>query len=418
METVSRPSTIYSITKVLPRPKSFSSPIIIITAALGCIALALYIDVTHLVYYSLRPTTSFWVRLSRQITAEEFPAMSVPYLLRTLLLLTSSALITWSIVLFSRKNSNRNHSIDIKAISKLSKTVFPERTQNVVLTIGTTLSIFFLLLFLVNPVAFNSLCLEDHPVETFSDVLQFLNCGIFIYIFILIRRSSLPRKGVYQSVVALFVIFFFLCAGEEVSWFQRVLEIKTPGAFASNLQHEMNLHNFATHPLENIYYFMSFAFLVFVPFLKERTPLLKESPVVSLFTPDGFVLLFSIPFVAYNYLNLNVFAAQLSVGITFFVLLDLLRNRYRQQTGFGWTTVMFLLFVTTQVLFLVFGKRMVRNFDEKEYKEMLIPLSYLVFTMGVVRKVKALNRAMAVGNKPAVEVRLVYNAIKQEAVKG
>jgi hypothetical protein len=38
--------------------------------------------------------------------------------------------------------------------------------------------------------------------------------------------------------------------------------------------------------------------------------------------------------------------------------------------------------------------------------------------MGVVRKVKALNRAMAVGNKPAVEVRLVYNAIKQEAVKG
>ncbi|MGZ3882087.1 MAG: hypothetical protein ACXVBF_12140, partial [Flavisolibacter sp.] len=87
METVSRPSTIYSITKVLPRPKSFSSPIIVITAALGCIALALYIDVTHLVYYSLRPTTSFWVRLSRQITAEEFPAMSVPYLLRTLLLL-------------------------------------------------------------------------------------------------------------------------------------------------------------------------------------------------------------------------------------------------------------------------------------------------------------------------------------------
>ncbi|MGZ3940038.1 MAG: hypothetical protein ACXVBK_14810, partial [Flavisolibacter sp.] len=56
--------------------------------------------------------------------------------------------------------------------------------------------------------------------------------------------------------------------------------------------------------------------------------------------------------------------------------------------------------------------------DEKEYKEMLIPLSYLVFTMGVVRKIKALNRAKAVVKMPAVEVRLVYNAIKQEAVKG
>ena len=416
METLTALSNLHQETTAPLSSKNRSSLVYTLVAALACIVSALYIDAAHLQYHNLRPTTSFWVRLSRQITAEEFPPMSPLYLLRTLLLLAASALIVRSVFLFPNNKSTDGDRTFATEVLPFRGSIFPKHAQNLALVIVTTISLFFLILFLTDPVAFNSLCLEDHAVETYSDVLQFLNCGLFVYIWVLIRRSNIQRKRLYQTVAALFVVFFFLCAGEEVSWFQRVLNIKTPGAFASNIQYEMNLHNFATHPLENIYYFMSFAFLVFVPFVKERTRLLRESAIISVFTPGSLVLLFSVPFVAYNYFNLNVFATQLSVGITLFVLLDLVRTRYRQRSAFAWTTVIFLLFFATQVLFLVYGNRMVRNFDEKEYKEMLIPLSYLVFTMGVLRKVRRLKTTASAFNQPLGTVRIVRQLPKQDAV--
>jgi hypothetical protein len=398
------------------RQAAFRRPVYSLSAALACIAIVLYLDAAHLVYYNLRPTNSFWVRLSRQITAEEFPGFSGVYFLRIILLALSSLLFTRCLILFGVRYTRRNNTLQTEESFFRANTIFSRRSQNIALTIVTTVSVFFLVLFVTDPVAFNRLCLEDHAVETFSDVLQFANCGLFVFIWFVMRRRQFSNKRLYLSLAALFVLFFFLCGGEEVSWFQRTLDIKTPQAFSSNLQYEMNLHNFATHPLENIYYFTSFVFLVFVPYLKERTGLFKRSTLVSFFTPGSLVMLFSIPFVAYNYLNLNVFAAQLSVGITFFILLDLLRHRYRRQAMFTWTLVIFLLFAVTQVLFLVYGDRMIRSFDEKEYKEMLIPLSYLVFSMSVLMKVKTLGTASGVVERASGQIRVVRSSVQQEAV--
>jgi hypothetical protein len=402
--------------KSLSRQAGFRRPACILSAAFACIGIVLYLDAVHLVYYNLRPTTSFWVHMSRQITAEEFPGFSGVYVLRTFLLAVSSVLFTRCLFLFGVRYTRRNNILQTEESFFRANTIFSKRSQNIALTIVTTLCIFFLVLFLTNPVAFNSLCLEDHAVETLSDLLQFANCGLFVLLFFLLCRRNFPNKRLYLSLAASFVFFFCLCGGEEVSWFQRTLDIKTPAAFSSNLQYEMNLHNFATHPLENIYYFTSFAFLVFIPYLKERTGLFKRSGLVSFFTPGSLVMLFSIPFVAYNYLNLNVFAAQLSVGITFFILIDLLRYRYRRREMFTWTMVIFLLFAVTQVLFLVYGDRMVRSFDEKEYKEMLIPLSYLVFSMSLLMKVKTLGTATGFVEKTTGQIRVVRSSVQQEAV--
>ena len=70
---------------------------------------------------------------------------------------------------------------------------------------------------------------------------------------------------------------FFVMAMEEVSWFQRVLEIDTPKAFDNNMQKEMNLHNFATNAVENVYYMGAFIFLVILPFLRSMFPFLSNS---------------------------------------------------------------------------------------------------------------------------------------------
>ena len=391
METTTKTLRAYATATSLQEQKRNYYSVCSLFIAFVCISFVIYIDVTWMVYPHVQPSKSFWMYVSRQITAEGFPVFSWLYFLRIFLLAVSSALITASAVYWSSRERMGYSALYVKT----NKIVFPKTNnlfsksfQNLSLAALTCTCVSFLVVFLKSPTTFYWLCLEDHRIESLSDVLQFTDCGLFIYIWFLLGRKNFPKKRLYRLVAASFVVFFFLSAMEEVSWFQRVFHVKTPAAFSANLQNEINLHNFATHPVENFYYFASFAFLVFVPFFKSKTQSLKNSPLLSLFTPDDFVLLFSVPFVAYNYTNLNVFAVQLSVGVTFFILLHLMWRWYYQPSLLGWTIVIFLVFVASQILFLKYGHRMVREYDVKEYKEMLIPLAFLVFGIGVLKKIR------------------------------
>jgi hypothetical protein len=80
------------------------------------------------------------------------------------------------------------------------------------------------------------------------------------------RYVNLNRPLLFTAGVVSFVIGL-----EEVSWFQRQLAIETPEVFASNLQGELNIHNFATDLVENIYYSAAFFSFVLIPFLSTRT---------------------------------------------------------------------------------------------------------------------------------------------------
>ncbi len=77
---------------------------------------------------------------------------------------------------------------------------------------------------------------EDGPVEYLTALLYLGAAACFAWLFIRVRSGRLWS--------ALLALGFFLIAGEEISWGQRIFGIGTPEALKeSNVQEEFNLHN-------------------------------------------------------------------------------------------------------------------------------------------------------------------------------
>jgi len=116
------------------------------------------------------------------------------------------------------------------------------------------------------PKVFTELNAEDKLIE-YSTAIFFLIGSLGI--FWLVNRTG-PR---WLRMVILFGgLFIFCIAGEEVSWGQRLLNIKTPEYIArNNTQHELTIHNL--HPVYSrivpTYIFFGFVIGVIVPMLKK-----------------------------------------------------------------------------------------------------------------------------------------------------
>ena len=81
-----------------------------------------------------------------------------------------------------------------------------------------------------------ALCREDGPFEYLTAILYLVTCGLFV-----ITGLQRPRQPLWYWGYAL---LFFLIAGEEVSWGQRIFDVATPeGLNQVNVQGELNLHN-------------------------------------------------------------------------------------------------------------------------------------------------------------------------------
>jgi len=246
-------------------------------------------------------------------------------------------------------------------------------------------SLFFLFIFLWNPKIFYKLGSEDNPVENISAALWFLNCGLCVYSTVILYQKIRKNRLVHMMITISFSIIFFLVGMEEVSWFQRALNIGTPELFIGNDQNEMNLHNFATNPIENIYYFFSFVFLIVLPFFFDRILTLKERGSYYLYVPKNFIIFVSAIFVAYNYDMWNILFTQFSFFTTIFILFyyaflykHLCYNRFVM-------LAVIIVIVLTQILFIVFGGNFVRLWDVTEYKEMFIPLAFLMYSVEIVQ---------------------------------
>ena len=72
----------------------------------------------------------------------------------------------------------------------------------------------------------------------------------------------------------LLVIFFVVCAGKEVSWGQRILDLRTPDPLASiNVQDEITLHNIGSISIfSNLFFLFAVGFFVALPQLTARSP--------------------------------------------------------------------------------------------------------------------------------------------------
>lgn len=178
----------------------------------------------------------YWVD---SIFREGWPNFSVRHIIRSIIIFISIIALFWSLI-----GSRRP-----KLVLSEGNGVSLERVSIVMVLFFSVITLF---LFIFRPSTFNALSKEDNLIEWGSAILLFGSCFITAFSFLKNNRALKNSKITRLSLVLLSFTFFIM-AMEEVSWFQRVLEIETPKLFEGNGQDEMNLHNYASSYIEDLY---------------------------------------------------------------------------------------------------------------------------------------------------------------------
>lgn len=298
---------------------------------------------------------------------EGWPDSSLGHLIRSVIIGISVFAILWSLIGNNKPRFVLRENNDMPLV--------------LLFILGTlSLSVIILCLFIFDHKTFSRLSLEDGPIEWGSALLLFGSWIIVAASFIKTRKVISFPKSIRFSLAFLSFVFFVM-AMEEVSWFQRQLGIETPAAFSANIQGEMNLHNFASNYVENIYYFVGgFLFLVVLPFVRLLFPFVSNNNYLKIFVPRPFIGIIGSIACAYNFDMWNIIFTQIaffsSVVILFaFAIFSSDKNeRY---------IVLFTisLVVITQALFLTNGENFARLWEVTEYKELFIPMAFFIYSL-------------------------------------
>lgn len=116
-----------------------------------------------------------------------------------------------------------------------------------------------------------SFAAEDGPIEYATAILLFFAAGI-------LATLAFKVTGYKRVLVGLYALLFFLAAGEEVSWGQRIFGIESSEFFTeNNFQGETNFHNLVvgdTHLTDFVFgtglALMIMCYLVVLPLLHPR----------------------------------------------------------------------------------------------------------------------------------------------------
>ncbi len=307
------------------------------------------------------------------IFKEECPNFSVHHIIRSVLIFISTIGLCWSLI------GSRKPTLVISE----SNGVYFELVSIIMILL---ISVIILFLFIFEPSTFNKISSEDHLIEWASAILLFGSCVITTLSF-LNKNHELNSSKAVRFSIGLLSFAFFIMAMEEVSWFQRVMDIETPKLFEGNLQNEMNLHNYVTNLFENLYYFGAFVFLVVLPFLRFLLPSVSNNNYLKIFVARPFIgIIGSISF-AYNFDMWNIIFTQ----ITFFGSLVILcafaifSSRRNERYIILFTIV---LITISQILFLANGINFERLWQITEYKELFIPLALFVYSWDIFIRIK------------------------------
>lgn len=308
----------------------------------------------------------------RGIFQEGWPDFSFDYLMRSVIIFISLCAVYWGLV-GSKKPQLVILKSDGMSIERLSIS-------------GTLLiSIIFLFLFLFKPSVFSTLSFEDGPIEWGSTILLLSACITFLVAFARYRNYlSIPKITQWTFVFLAFV--FFVIGMEEISWFQRVIEIETPALFKDNMQNEINFHNFATYKVENIYYFGAFLFLVILPFLRVLFSSIVNNNYLRLFVPRPFISIIAAVACAYNFDTWSTIFIQISFFSSIIILFAfaIYCNNWNER---GIIVFTISLIVITQAFFLSNGGNFYRAWKVTEYKEFFIPLAFFIYSLSVYSNV-------------------------------
>ena len=190
---------------------------------LGCIGLIIVIVLDKL----------YW---KVGIFAEGYPDLTTGHIVRSIIIFMSILAILWSLIGITNNQPmlmlEDNSGMPLEQLSILG-VVF--------------ISIIILFIFIFESSLFNALSLEDSFIEWVSALLLFASCIITAVSSSKIRNiSNIPK--VTKISIAFLSLVLFIVTMEEVSWFQRILEIETPKIFDANYQNEMNYITFILIP--------------------------------------------------------------------------------------------------------------------------------------------------------------------------
>jgi len=136
---------------------------------------------------------------------------------------------------------------------------------------------------------------EDFWIE-YGSALFWLLAAVIVLLQTLILLFRKPSKS--QLVInVLLILFFIVCAGEEISWGQRIFKFQTPEFLKMiNVQNETTLHNIGSISVfSNAFFLGSLIFFLYIPFLVKRNTTVKNVlhylhfPIPSRFTTYVFI---------------------------------------------------------------------------------------------------------------------------------
>ena len=154
---------------------------------------------------------------SKPLFHEGWPNFTKIYIIRSISIFLSIAAMIWSLI------NNRNPKLFLSQSNGISI----ERGSIIFVVI---ISVIVLFLFISEPLTFNRLSKEDNIVEWGSALLLFGGCFISILCFFIYNYDLKSSKEIRYSFILLSLVFFVI-AMEELSWFQRVINIETPKLF-------------------------------------------------------------------------------------------------------------------------------------------------------------------------------------------
>ncbi len=264
-----------------------------------------------------------------------------------------------------------------------SETSFPKLW---ILYICTTVGSAVLLV--ISPNWFSQLAQEDVFVETLSWYLNFGAAIILLWTILVIKNQEMPFKVLTLTFLGLGAGLLKLIGLEEVSWFQRTFNIQTPNSFSSNQQNETNIHNFATSYFETAYYLSVSILTLMLPIWLRFHPLPKWITPFEAFFPPLSLIPFGVIVSAYNF---DMWDAPFTQWPFYTGLLcAFLLPRFSQMTPDLKTQLLQsgVAALVCQLIFLIFGYQMLREWDVTEYKEMLISFILVLYAWHVSKSLR------------------------------
>ena len=117
------------------------------------------------------------------------------------------------------------------------------------------------------PKIMDQLAQEDGIIEGLSALALVAVAAVWLgYAFI-----AAKNKAWLDILISLVMaVIFFVIGMEEISWGQRIFNIKSSQFFLeNNMQNETNLHNLNTPLSETVYYSVGAAVLIILPFFQK-----------------------------------------------------------------------------------------------------------------------------------------------------